>query len=99
MKQSRLTRLTLALPLAVVAGLLPTQGQGQSNAPSVTAKPGEWRYLNADPLSTRYSPLDQINRENFSKLKIAWRLTTNDFGPRPDTLYSATPLFVDSSPM
>jgi len=73
MKQSRLTRLTLALPLAVVAGLLPVQGQGQSNALSVTAKPGEWRYLNADPLSTRYSPLDQINKDNFSRLKIAWR--------------------------
>src|SRR5262249_11089134 len=29
--------------------------------------------LNADPLSTRYSPLDQINKDNFSKLKIAWR--------------------------
>jgi len=73
MKQSRLTRRTLALPLAVVAGLLPVQGQGQSNALSVTAKPGEWRYLNADPLSTRYSPLDQINKDNFSRLKIAWR--------------------------
>src|SRR6185436_1766555 len=31
---------------------------------------------------------------NFSKLKIAWRLPTNHFGPRPDSLYSATPLFV-----
>ena len=54
----------------------------------------EWKTYGADLASTRYSPLDQINKDNFSKLKIAWRLTTNDFGPRPDTLYSATPLFV-----
>jgi len=54
----------------------------------------EWKTYGADLASTRYSPLGQINTDNFSKLKIAWRLTTNDFGPRPDTLYSATPLFV-----
>jgi quinoprotein glucose dehydrogenase len=54
----------------------------------------EWKTYGADLASTRYSPLDQIGKANFSKLKIAWRLTTNDFGPRPDTLYSATPLFV-----
>jgi quinoprotein glucose dehydrogenase len=54
----------------------------------------EWRTYGADLASTRYSPLDQINKENFSKLVPAWRLKTDAFGPRPDTLYSATPLFV-----
>src|SRR5437868_14459664 len=44
-----------------------------SNAPAVAAKAGEWRWLNGDPQSTRYSPLDQINRDNFGRLKIAWR--------------------------
>jgi hypothetical protein len=42
--------------------------------------------------NTRYSPLDQPTRPT-SKLKIAWRLTTNESG-RDRTLYSATPLFV-----
>src|SRR5215468_10690029 len=41
--------------------------------PSVTAKPGEWRYLNSDPQATRYSPLDQITKDNFKDLTIAWR--------------------------
>ena len=54
----------------------------------------EWRTYGADLASTRYSSLDQINKNNFSRLKIAWRLKTTEFGPRPDTLYSATPLFV-----
>jgi quinoprotein glucose dehydrogenase len=40
---------------------------------SVAAQPGEWRYLNSDPMSTRYSPLEQINKDNFKDLKIAWR--------------------------
>ena len=35
--------------------------------------PGEWRYWGADAWSTRYSPLDQINASNFSKLQVAWR--------------------------
>ena len=54
----------------------------------------EWRTYGADLASTRYSPLDQINKDNFSKLRIAWRLSTDAYGPRPDTLYSTTPLFV-----
>jgi glucose dehydrogenase len=29
--------------------------------------------LNSDPLSTAYAPLDQINKDNFKTLKIAWR--------------------------
>jgi quinoprotein glucose dehydrogenase len=37
----------------------------------------------------------QITKDNFNKLEIAWRLKTDFLGPRPDTLYSATPLFVD----
>src|SRR5262245_12272346 len=85
MKKSRLAHLTVALPLALAAASLPVQGQGQNNAPSVTAKPGEWRYLNADPLSTRYSPLDQITKDNFSKLKIAWRWKP-PIGPAPSSL-------------
>src|SRR5262245_36710799 len=41
--------------------------------PSVNAKTGEWRYLNSDPGATRYSPLDQITKDNFKDLKLAWR--------------------------
>ena len=54
----------------------------------------EWRTYGADLASTRYSPLDQINKDSFSRLQIAWRLKTDPFGPRPDILYSATPLVV-----
>ena len=49
---------------------------------SVTAKPGEWRYLNSDPQASRYSPLDQINAGNFKDLKIAWRWNPG-VGPAP----------------
>ena len=68
---------------------------GPKRAPAAAAHV-EWRTYGADFASTRYSSLDQIDQSNFSRLKIAWRLKTTEFGPRPDTLYSATPLFVDN---
>ena len=54
-----------------------------------------WTTYGANLASHRYSPSDQITKENFSTLQIAWRLKTDFLGPRPDTLYSATPLLVD----
>ncbi|MBM3729171.1 MAG: c-type cytochrome, partial [Acidobacteria bacterium] len=54
-----------------------------------------WTTYGADLASTRYSPLDQINKDNFAQLRVAWRLKTNNLGPIPDRLYSATPLLVD----
>jgi quinoprotein glucose dehydrogenase len=55
---------------------------------------GEWRYYGADPGSTRYSPLDQINKTNVKDLRIAWRWKTDNFGPQPDYNYQATPIMV-----
>ena len=72
----------------------PSPASAATSAPS-TAASTEWRTYGADLASTRYSPLDQINKDNFSKLEVAWRLKTDAFGPRPDNLYSATPLVVN----
>jgi quinoprotein glucose dehydrogenase len=54
----------------------------------------EWTTYGGDLASLRYSRLDQISKDNFSKLQVAWRLSTDPFGPRPDSLYSATPLMI-----
>jgi quinoprotein glucose dehydrogenase len=55
-------------------------------------KNGEWRSYAGDVGSTRYSPLDQINASNFSKLEVAWRFKTDNLGPRPEFQYEGTPL-------
>src|SRR5438093_3622133 len=67
-----MTNLLLSITFALLAWALPARSQARTAAPSVAAKPGEWRYLNSDPLSTRYSRLDQINKDNFKDLSIAW---------------------------
>jgi quinoprotein glucose dehydrogenase len=61
------------------------------------AKPkgAEWPTYGADLASTRYSPLDQITKDNFNKLEVAWRFKTDSLGPRPEFNYQATPLMVD----
>ncbi|HEX7139494.1 MAG TPA: PQQ-binding-like beta-propeller repeat protein [Vicinamibacterales bacterium] len=58
-------------------------------------KPGEWTTYGGDLASTRYSPLDQINKDNFGKLEIAWRFKTDSLGPRPEFNFQSTPLMVD----
>ncbi len=55
---------------------------------------GDWRYYGGDAQSTKYSPLDQINRDNAGKLQIAWTWKAQNFGPRADPNYEVTPLAV-----
>src|SRR3984957_12984312 len=58
------------------------------------AKNGEWPTYGGDLGSTRYSPLDQINADNFNKLEVAWRFKTDNLGPRKEYQLEATPLVV-----
>src|SRR5882762_9172508 len=68
----------LGLSVIVVAlGASPVIGQSG-------AKNGEWPTYGGDLGHTRYSPLDQITADNFSKLEIAWRFKTDNLGPRPE---------------
>src|SRR5579864_2960415 len=69
------------------AGLL---GQDRSHN-----KPGEWTTYGGDLTSSRYSPLDQIDKDNFGKLEEAWRFKTDSLGPRPEFNFQSTPLMVD----
>jgi quinoprotein glucose dehydrogenase len=54
----------------------------------------EWRTYGANLRSHRYAPLEQINRDNFSKLEVVWRFKTDALGPRPEFNLQSTPLMV-----
>jgi quinoprotein glucose dehydrogenase len=77
-------RLMLGAVLAAVS--VAVHGQ-----PGTTA----WPTYGGDLANTRYSALDQINAENFSKLNVAWRFKTDSFGPRPEFKFESTPLMVN----
>jgi len=56
---------------------------------------GEWPSYAADLRGTRYSPLSQINAENFDDLEMAWHFKTDNFGGHPEYKLEGTPLMVD----
>jgi quinoprotein glucose dehydrogenase len=78
------------LILVLIGGFATVRFSGQG-AP----KSGEWRTYGGDLGHTRYSPLDQINAENFSKLEVAWRFKTDNLGPQPEFNLQSTPLMVN----
>jgi quinoprotein glucose dehydrogenase len=82
----------LALLVAVVAWVSPRLSGQSSGMPST--KNGEWPMYTADIRGSKYSPLDQVNASNFSKLEVAWRFKTDNLGPRPETKLGATPIMV-----
>ena len=58
------------------------------------AKNGQWRSYGGELGSTRYSSLDQINRDNVKDLKVAWTWKSDNFGGR-EFRSETTPLFVN----
>lgn len=73
----------------------------QTNAPAAEAA-ADWRSYGRDPGGSRYSPVDQINRENVDELKVAWTFRTGETSHRGsndqntpqmvgDTVYLCTP--------
>jgi quinoprotein glucose dehydrogenase len=80
------------MPLVLIAGLGGVGVRGQS--PPTAPKTGEWTTYGGDLGNMRYSTLDQITRDNFNKLEVAWRFKTDSLGPRPEYNYESTPLMV-----
>ena len=56
---------------------------------------GDWPSWAGSSNASRYSPLDQITTENVNDLEIAWRWSTQGFGPGTDFVNPSTPLEVD----
>ncbi len=63
----------------------------------------EWRVYGGTPGSARYSPLDQIDRQNVERLQLAWQWTTPDdaiAAGNPDltpSAYEDTPLMANGA--
>lgn len=70
-------------------------GQAADGKPS----PNDWPAYGRDAGGSRYSPLDQINRENVGKLKIAWTYHTGAEEVKAvsskNAAFESTPILVD----
>ena len=61
---------------------------------------GDWPVYGHDSGGTKYSPLDQINRQNVTRLQAAWTFHTGDmYDPKgrggKKSAFESTPLFID----
>ena len=91
---TRLLRLTMLGALTASALLGPLAAQQGTRS-------GEWRSYNGDAGSTKYAPLDQINKDNVAKVQLLWRrpavdasLVQRDPKLRFSSNFRASPLMV-----
>ena len=66
-----------AVAAAAAAAALALSIEAQQPARPSTAR-GDWPTYGGDLASTKYSPLDQITRDNFARLQVAWRAKSPD---------------------
>jgi quinoprotein glucose dehydrogenase len=83
-----------ALIVALCALTVQTQGDRAST----------WSYYGGDRRATRYSPLDQITRENVNHLRVAWRRPAIDPQLKqafpdlsPSNYFRSTPIIIGST--
>src|SRR5712692_3272102 len=95
MGEARCPQSMFGLLVIVYVALAGSAARGQ--APGNT----EWPNYGNDPGGMRYSPLAQINRENVSKLEVAWIFHTGDIsdggGGRKRSGFETTPILVDGT--
>ena len=86
----RLLASVSATALVVLAGVSVRSAQSaQSTSIHAGTRNGEWRSYAGDLASTRYAPLDQITRDNFTKLEVAWRFKTDRSARAPKPISRA----------
>ena len=65
------------------------------NAAGQEGRTVEWPVYGGSLAAQHYSPLDQINAQNVTELKVAWRWYAGNFGPTPEMKSETTPLMID----
>jgi len=67
-------------PFPIVSLLLATISVAPASDQRQPARPSEWPAYGGGPEQIRYSPLDQINRNNVARLAVAWTYDTGESG-------------------
>ncbi len=86
------------LQLAIIASLI---GCGSNDIQTTDESSWNWKSYASDKASSKYSPLSQINKENFKDLTIAWKWESPDQKILADNsdlhtwVWESTPLVID----
>ena len=54
-----------------------------------------WTHWGGDERSTRYTPFDQIDADNFEDLEVAWLWRGDNYGPSVDNVMRSTPIYAE----
>ena len=84
----------LISPFIIAVGALACAPLAMSQS-GTSVNEGDWPNIHSGSAAQRYSPLDQINADNVADLEIAWRFSTESFGPPTDFNNPSTPLEID----
>ncbi len=96
---NKIRSLLVGVLIVIAFGLLcllkfSRHGQAQGNS-----SPNDWPAYGRDAGGSRYSPLNQINRENVGKLKVAWNYHTGAEEVKAvsskNAAFESTPILVD----
>lgn len=82
---------------ALATALMMTSSLAMAQSAANKAPYVNWGSYNSDIKGSRYTPLNQINASNFSKMEVAWRFKTDALGSRPEYKLEGTPLMVDGT--
>ena len=66
-----------------------------SNCKEIDTSYKHWDVYSGDSKGTKYSSLDQINKQNVKDLQIAWTYNTGDMREAPRTTIECNPIIVD----
>ena len=95
MDERRYPQLMVGMLVISAIALASSAARGQATGNT------EWISYGNDPGGMRYSPLEQIDRENVSKLRLAWIFHTGDVSDgsrnRKRSGFEATPIVVDGT--
>lgn len=86
----RALRLLLLLPFFLLPPALATRRQPGGAIPAAR----EWRVYGGDAGATRFSVLNQINRGNVARLKVAWTFHAGDSRASPPSTIECNPIVV-----
>jgi quinoprotein glucose dehydrogenase len=75
--------------IALLALLLCIGANTFAQAPTTAPATADWPYVGGDIGGQRFSPLDQVGKDNVKKLKVAWTYHTGDYNVG-DATHAAT---------
>ena len=95
MTKQLISSLLISIGVVSCASITSSQFTGNNNSADAGVYKGDWPDYNGNMAAQSYSPLEQINAENVGSLEVAWRFSTEKFGPTPEFNNTSTPLEID----